>query len=181
MKKLVYCAVAAAALAVGISSAVVAANSGKPSAEGLPPHTRNSGSGTAAFPSSTTIYIIPGVVDDGGALDVGIATSVTCTNVSGVPVNIRVAAFQSDGVKKGDHTLVGVPNTGVRTFSTHLTNVYADDSVLGTSVLSQGVFNVEATNAAVFCTATVEDAASNSPSGWDLHVIRVNAAPGTVE
>jgi len=139
------------------------------------------GNAPTAFPASTTIYIVAGVVDDGSAANTGVASTVTCTNVSGVNVNIRVAAFNSSGTKKGDATISNVPNAGVRTFSTHNTLLWAEDNLLATGTIQQGVFNVESTNAAVFCTASVESAGNASPFGWDLHVVRVNKDPGTVE
>jgi hypothetical protein len=139
------------------------------------------GGGPTAFPASTTIYIIPGVVDDGGAANAGVASTVTCTNVSGVNVNIRVAAFTSSGTNVGDATLNNIPNAGVRTFSTHATTFWNEDAGLNTGEITQGLFNVEATNANVFCTGTVESASSASPLGWDLHVVRVNGAAGVVE
>jgi hypothetical protein len=106
---------------------------------------------------------------------------VICANVSGVPVSIRVAAFEFSGFKKADVTINNVGNAAVRTFSTHSTVLYSEDVVLHTGSLSQGVINVEATNAAVFCTATMESASLDYPEAVDLHVVRVNPDPGTVE
>jgi len=163
MKGFAFGAVAAAAIALASPAAMAA------------------GSGTAAFPASTTIYIVTGVRDDGGADETGVASSVTCTNVSGVTVDIRVAAFEFNGTKKGDETITSVPNAGVRTFSTNFTNIYTENKSLETGILHQGVFNVEATNASVFCSATVEDAGSTSPYGFALHMVRVNPALGTEE
>jgi hypothetical protein len=169
MKGFAFGAVAAAAVAI-VASDAMAAGSG-----------RSAGSGTAAFPASTTIYIVTGLRDDNGAAETGVASSVTCANVSGVPVNIRVAAFTFNGAKKGDETINNVPHAGVRTFSTHFTKIYFENRSLETGTLNQGVFNVEATNANVFCSATVESGVATSPTGFGLHMIRVNPAPGTDE
>src|SRR4051794_30127881 len=88
MKKLVYCTLAAAALAVGVSNAALAANNGKPSSEGNAPASSTAALSASpqAFPNSTTIYIVPNVLDNGGAALTGISTVVGCTNVSGVAV-----------------------------------------------------------------------------------------------
>ena len=42
------------------------------------------------FPSLTTIYVGSGVFDDGNGANVGTATSIHCSNVSGVDVQVRV-------------------------------------------------------------------------------------------
>ena len=47
--------------------------------------------------------------------------------------------------------------------------------------LSSGTVNIEATNSGVFCTAMIVDAASGNVDGVDLHLVRVNPHPGTVE
>jgi hypothetical protein len=181
MKKLAYCAIAAAALAVGLSNAALAANKGKPPIVDRAMHTRDGRASPAAFPSSTTIYIIPGVRDDGGGTNAGIATTVNCTNVSGIPVNIRVLAFNYFGDKKADETYTSIAHTQNLSVSTHFTAFFTAENSLSTGPMEPGVIDIEATNAAVFCAASVEDAATTSASGWDLHMVRVNAAPGTQE
>ena len=40
--------------------------------------------GAVTFPSLTTIYVGSGVRDDGGAANLGLATTFICSNVSGV-------------------------------------------------------------------------------------------------
>ena len=49
------------------------------------------------FPTLTTIYVGSGVYDDGSANDVGEATSVHCSNVSGVSVDVRVLILHKAG------------------------------------------------------------------------------------
>jgi hypothetical protein len=72
-------------------------------------------------------------------------------------------------------------NGGSGVASTHLTNVFTAELSLNTGAV-QGVVNIEATNSAIFCTATVTDAAGATPAfAMDVNLIRVNPHPGTVE
>jgi hypothetical protein len=57
------------------------------------------------FPSLTTIYVISGVKDDGGSANSGIATSVHCTNVSGIDAQVGFIALDRDGDVVGRATL----------------------------------------------------------------------------
>jgi hypothetical protein len=182
MNKLVYVAVAAAVLAVGISSAVVAANKGKPYPEGHAP----AGSWAAfsaspqTFPNSTTIYIVPSARDDGSAANTGTATVVGCTNVSGVTVTVRFLALNFFGTPVADRT-TSIANGATVAASTHNTVSYNEAILLNSGPLSQGAIDVESTNAAVFCTAMTINAAASFPEGVDLHVVRVNGLAGTQE
>ena len=134
------------------------------------------------FPSLTTIYVGSGVTDNGGASDTGIATSIHCSNVSGVSTQVRVLILGSDGAVDGSVTRTLV-HGATETFSTHQTSIFTDSpGNLATGTVNQGVVNVEATNSAVFCTAAVIDAAGFPPVfSMPLHLVRVNPHPGTVE
>jgi hypothetical protein len=46
--------------------------------------------------------------------------------------------------------------------------------------LSPGVVNIESDQSAVFCSAIILDASAGVPSGFPLHLNRVNANPGTL-
>jgi hypothetical protein len=105
-------------------------------------------------------------------------TVVGCTNVSGVTVTVRFLALNPLGVVAADQTF-SIPNGDTRTVATGSNSSYNSVS-LNTGVLNQGAINVESTNAAVFCTAATINRNSTFPDGVDLHVVRVNAAPGTV-
>ena len=98
MRKFAFCMVAA--VLVVASGAAVAANNGKPWAEGHAPAGSRAAfsSGPQAFPKSTTIYIVPNVRDNGGATNVGIATIIGCTNVSGVSATVRFLALDLTGL-----------------------------------------------------------------------------------
>ena len=134
------------------------------------------------FPSLTTIYVGSGVYDDGNPTQVGEATSVHCSNVSGVSVQVRVLILGPTGGVAGSLTQT-LAHGATETFSTHLTTIFIDGAGdLATGGVGQGVVNVEATNSAVFCTAAVIDAAGNPPAfSMPLHLVRVNPHPGTVE
>ena len=134
------------------------------------------------FPSLTTIYVGSGVYDDGSSGSSGVATSIHCSNVSGVSVQLRVLILGQTGeVESSDtHTLA---HGATETFSTHFTVIFDDvNNDLATGAVTQGVVNVEATNSAVFCTAAVIDA-GQPPIDFSmpLHLVRVNPHPGTVE
>jgi hypothetical protein len=133
------------------------------------------------FPSLTTIYVGSGVYDDGGGDNGGVATSIHCSNVSGVTVSVRALVLNFIGANFGSLT-VNLAHGATVTFSTHLTSVFNDEDLGVTFGIKQGVVNVESTNSAVFCTAVVVDAANEPPTLMSpLHLVRVNPHPGTVE
>jgi hypothetical protein len=134
------------------------------------------------FPTLTTIYVGSGVVDSGSPHEQGIATSINCSNVSGVEVQVRVLVLNLDGTAAGSLT-VHLAHGATATFSTHETFVYFEDiGNLNTGAVLRGVVNVEARNSAVFCSAAVVDAAGLPPSfAIPIHLVRVNPHPGTVE
>ena len=49
------------------------------------------------FPSLTTIYVVAGVTDGGGAAGVGSATAFHCLNVSGVTTSVRFVVLNGNG------------------------------------------------------------------------------------
>jgi hypothetical protein len=133
------------------------------------------------FPTLTTIYVGSGVYDDNSNDNLGVATSIHCSNVSGISVQVRVLILGFAGAVEGSQTR-NLAHGATETFSTHQTIIFADVAGdLTTGGVEQGVVNVEATNSAVFCTAMIVDAATAIPNGIDLHLVRVNPHPGTVE
>jgi hypothetical protein len=134
------------------------------------------------FPTLTTIYVGSGVFDDGNVDHIGEATSIHCSNVSGVSVQVRVLILNATGGIAGSLTRALV-HGATETFSTHQTTIFIDgNGDLATGDVGQGVVNVEATNSAVFCTAAILDAAGDPPVfSMPLHLVRVNPHPGTVE
>ena len=134
------------------------------------------------FSSLTTIYVGSGVFDTGTAANIGMATSIHCSNVSGQSVQVRVLILGDNGSVVDSLTLTLV-HGATTTFSTHQTSIFNDTvGDLSTGAVNQGVVNVEATNSAVFCTAAVIDAEGFPPVfSMPLHLVRVNPHPGTVE
>jgi hypothetical protein len=117
----------------------------------------------ATFPSLTTIYVGSGVFDSGDGTDVGVATSLHCSNVSGQNAEIRVLILGASGSVEGSATLTA-PHGFTVTFSTHAVESFFEISNLQTGSVLQGVVNVESTNSAVFCTAVVVDAGNATRS-----------------
>jgi hypothetical protein len=134
------------------------------------------------FPALTTIYVGSGVYGSGDVDNTGEATSIHCSNVSGVTVQVRALVLGRTGSVEGSLT-VSLAHGQTVTFSTNQTAVFADESTdLEINFVRQGVVNIEATNSAVFCTAVVVDAENDKPVYMSpLHLVRVNPHPGTVE
>jgi hypothetical protein len=131
------------------------------------------------FPSLTTIYVAAGVFDDGGDENLGFASTVSCSNVSGVTTAIRVLVLNNAGAVEASATNFSVPHGISIRFSTHDTTLPLETN-LATGPVPNGVFNVEALQSAVFCTFD-RVSAVDPVSGVPLHAIRVNPHPGTVE
>ena len=95
-----------------------------------------------AFPSLTTIYIISGVRDDGSAGNTGFATSITCTNVSGLTASLRFLALQGTGDAAAVATFV-LTHGQTLVASTHGASLFSD-AQLPTGGM-QGSLNIEST------------------------------------
>jgi len=125
------------------------------------------------------IYRFPGVKDDGGGANVGIATVFLCTNFSGVSENIRFAA-RSDGgalLTNGFHTTGHLVTV---TMFTHLNAAYTGITT-PTGAVNSGTMAIAATSINVICTAMTIDAANTKPVGIALRGIRFNPVPGSQE
>ena len=136
------------------------------------------------FPTLTTIYVASGVTNSEGAANTGVATVIHCSNVSGTTASIRFQVLNFNGLAAGAPITDTVPHGFTHTVSTHLTAAFTEDTpgALSPGVgIAQGAINIESTQSAVFCTAMIVDAAEIVPNGIDLHLVRVNPHPGTVE
>jgi hypothetical protein len=131
------------------------------------------------FPSLTTIYVGAGVTDDGGGENVGIATVLICTNVSGMTTGIRFLLLSSSGASLGASNFPSVAHGGTVTLGTHATSTF-NESQLPTGPIAQGSVNIESRQSGVFCTAFIVDAA-DAVDMAPLDLVRVNPHPGTVE
>jgi hypothetical protein len=111
------------------------------------------------FPSLTTIYVIPGVSDDGAGDNTGRATTIVCTNVSGTTASVRYQVLHSNGVAAAAPVTVSLPHGSSITKSTHATAFSETLPFLAPgAAVEQGVVNVESTQSGVFCTAMMVDA-----------------------
>jgi hypothetical protein len=125
------------------------------------------------------IYRFPGVKDNGGGDNVGVATVFHCTNFSGVVENVRIVVRNGDSVIKANQ-LDPVPHLNSQAWSTHGTNIYGEN-ILATGSVDRGTAAIAATSVNVVCTAVTISASATEPVGFALRGIRFNPAPGSQE
>jgi hypothetical protein len=125
------------------------------------------------------IYRFPGVLDNGGASNQGIATAFHCTNFSGVQEMLRIVVRDADGTIRGNFSQL-INHLQTVTLSTRPIGVYVD-TAFTMGFIQQGTAAVAATSVNLICTAVTIDAASTSPVGFSLRGIRFNPAPGSQE
>jgi hypothetical protein len=131
------------------------------------------------FRTLTPIYVGTGAVDDGGGFNLGIATSINCSNVSGVSAQVRITVRRFSGPVEGSVTFT-LLHGGTRTASTHSEATFDLDFNLATGPVFQGLIQVYSTQSGVFCNAIVTDAA-DAGNGFNLGMVRLNPHPGTME
>jgi len=131
------------------------------------------------FPSLTTVYVGAGAFDNGGNALAGTATAIICSNVSGVNTAVRVAMLNFVGDIEAQRTADTVPHGTTVVFVTHAVAAFGALE-LGTGNF-MGAVNIEATQSAVFCTASVMSAAGQAENAKPINLVRVNPHPGTVE
>jgi hypothetical protein len=128
------------------------------------------------FPQLTTIYVGSGVANNGSV----VATTLHCSNVSGVSAGIRFLFLGPSGVVEGTHA-ASLSHGQTYTLSTQDVPIFVENFVFDFIVLNEGVVNIESTNSAVFCTGKVVDPSVFGAIGFALPLVRVNPHPGTVE
>lgn len=127
------------------------------------------------------IYRTSGVRDTGSAGNVGTATSFHCTNLSKVSEKLRIRVLNFNGGLISDLSFT-IASAQTFTASTHGTAVFSEDSFMSTGkVINQGVAAIISTTVNMICSAMIVDAASATPNGFALHLVRFNALPGTME
>jgi hypothetical protein len=117
-------------------------------------------------------------------LNVGYATAVQCSNVSGVTTDIRFLLLSNNGGVIAFNTAFNVPHGGTVERATHGVAAYESEVRLlgdGGAFINSTVLNIESLQSGVFCTAAIIDAATVRPDGHSLHLVRINPHPGTVE
>lgn len=111
---------------------------------------------TAPLPAHAAfhaIYDVLGVRDNGSGANSGIATAIHCSNVGDGDVRVRVHVFGSTGANAGALTR-NVPPGGSITFSTHATELFADENILAAAGGVQGRARIFAeVPAAIVCAA----------------------------
>jgi hypothetical protein len=131
------------------------------------------------FSSLTTIYVGTGVMDDGGAPNLGTASSFFCSNVSGLEAQIRILILAGDGNVVVSSTPNSLPHGTSLIFSTHATIM--GDVLIETGTLNTGAVNIESTQSGVFCRGAVVNASGPRHDASPIALVRVNPHPGTVE
>ena len=133
------------------------------------------------FPTLTTIYVGSGVYDSGDSTNAGVATVVSCSNVSGQSANVRFLVLSAAGSAAGNQTL-NLQHGRSAVVATHGAVSYSEVAALGTGSLEEGaVLNIESTQSGVFCTAAIVNAAGFAHEGSPLHLVRINGHPGAEE
>ena len=144
------------------------------------------GAGATATPPAFSgglglTYLVPGVTDNGGADNAGVATTFHCTNASTITEQIQIVVRNFDGsVVANDVTNVGSART--LTKSTHGTALTEDLPFLSPGVaINQGQALIFTTSPFVFCSVMVLDASTAGTQGVALHIVRFGAVSGTQE
>jgi hypothetical protein len=123
-------------------------------------------------------YLISGAIDSGDATNVGTATVVNCTNLSNVSEILRFRVFQGSSgtaLATQDYT---VARKGTITVPTHNTAAFDGEQLPGLidgTPLTRGHIAVFSTTNRIACSAHIVDAASETPSGMALHVVKVGS------
>ena len=125
------------------------------------------------------IYRFPGVRDNGGAINTGVATTFHCTNFSGAQETIRFVTRSLAGDLLSN-SFSHVEHLATVAASTHFTNAYTETANLGTGEVD-GTTAIAATSINIICTAATIDASATLPTGVALRGIRFNPIPGSQE
>ena len=126
------------------------------------------------------IYRFPGVLDDGGESDAGLATVFHCTNFSGATETVRFVTRNFDGALKSNATYT-LDHLATKTASTHNAQAYSENLFLVTGIVKQGTTAIAATSINIICTAETIDASSSVLIGVARRGIRFSPVPGSQE
>ena len=143
---------------------------------------QNAYTGRAVGDPQKLIYRIAGIRDTGDASNVGVATTIHCTNFGPVAETVRYLLKRANG-----DVVANVSKTidagGTEAASTHFTAMVDEDGVLAPGVsINPGSAAIFATAPQkVICSAMIVDAASTAPQGIALHMVRFNSITNTQE
>jgi hypothetical protein len=127
------------------------------------------------------IYRFPGVRDQGGSPNSGLATVFSCTNFSGAPETIRFVPRADDGALLGN-TPFAINHLQTLTVATKSVAAYIIFAMPPTGFMQQGTMAIAATSTNMVCTAMTIDAANAIPTfAVPLHGIRLAPVPGSQE
>ena len=129
------------------------------------------------FPSLTTIYVASGVYDSGDVDDVGTATTISCSNVSGLTTTVRLLILSPTGSVVGS---ISTPLIHGATILASTHGTFLEEVDLGLPAIFGGVLNIESTQSGVFCSAAVVGA-NGEDGATSLHLVRINGHPGAEE
>jgi hypothetical protein len=127
------------------------------------------------------IYRVSGVRDDGQGPQLGVATSFHCTNWSNLPEKLAISVYNFNGTLARARSFI-VNSHHTFTVSTHETKIFSEDVFLSPGVdIDQGYAQILSTTTNIYCSAMIVDAASSSPTGIELHLVRFNPYPGSTQ
>jgi hypothetical protein len=126
------------------------------------------------------LYVFPGLFDNGGAGQMGVASVFHCSNFSAAPQTVQVVVFNYNATLVANMSAL-IGSTSTFTFATKDTALYSEDLILNTGAVYQGVGGILGSSPSIVCTAQVLDASKAIPTGIDLHGIRFNPFQGSTE
>ena len=125
------------------------------------------------------IYRFPGVRDDGGSPNTGLATVFLCTNFSGATETIRFVPRANDGALLGNTSLT-INHLQTLSVATKSVVAYVIGAMPPTGFMQQGTMAIAATSNNMVCTSMTIDAANAKPTfAVPLHGIRFSPIPGS--
>jgi len=122
------------------------------------------------------IYRLSGVIDDNS----GFATSIYCTNFSGVIETVRVVIRAADSTLKAN-VPSNVAHLNTTVWSTRDVILYTNDINLNTGPVNLGTAAIAATSVNVTCNAVQVQFANTNPITAPLHMTRFSPIAGSEE
>ena len=118
------------------------------------------------------IYRFPGVRDDGGAQNVGVATVFHCTNFSGATEMMRFVTREFDGTLK-TNAFPPINHLSSLTIVTHIVAAYGNNQLsMATGAVLQGTTAIAATSINIICTVETINASTAAPTGVARHPLQ---------
>lgn len=125
------------------------------------------------------IYRVPGIRSDAAGSNSGSATTFLCTNYSSTEEKFEIRIFKS-GISNPTIFEFILPSRTAEVVSTKGTVAFSELILpIGELELAMAVIHSSTTN--LHCSAMVHNAATAAPVGINLHMVRFNAHPGSVE